>query len=276
MFGAPALASGTILTMAQPLRDPEASPPQARKPRNGAAQSSAKAAAGRQAAATKATRVSATKRKQKAVAKLAPDVGIVVPGGEAVIGVDRGREALTRIMGSFVHDRDGYVTLLLEAVADQAESRTAPVDMPEAERAAWEAAGASFEDPGAVARVHARAAAAFAGLLTRSVPGDAAVAELLGVDRSRVSQRLTERSLYSFHHGDDRYYPRWQFQGTMVMRGMRDVLRALDESLHPLTVDHWFTTPSRELLVDGEPVAPAAWLAIGGKVDAVSAVAADL
>ncbi len=240
--------------------------------KKGTAQSSARASAGREIAAAKATRQS----RAKGVPQSAANRATGVLAEEAVVGADRGRAALSRITESLVHDRDGYVTLLLEAVADRAKSRMAPVEMPEAERAAWEAAGASFEDPGALARVNARAAAAFAGLLARSVPGDAAAAKLLGVDRSRVSQRLTERSLYAFHHGDDRYYPRWQFQGTTVMRGMRDVLRALEEGLHPLTVDHWFTTPSRELLVNGESVAPAEWLSTGGKVDAVSAIAADL
>lgn len=144
------------------------------------------------------------------------------------------------------------------------------------EREVWESVGASFDDPGVVARVKGRSAAAFADLLGRSIRGDAAVAKHLGVDRSRISQRLSEPSLYAFPHGDERFYPRWQFDEGSVLRGLRHALSAMDPGLHPLTVDHWLNAPNLELVVEEDPLSPIEWLRTGGRGDVVAALVADL
>jgi hypothetical protein len=169
-----------------------------------------------------------------------------------------------------------YVAALLEVVADTAESHLARGALPAAERRLWEQAGARFDDTKAVARVHARAAGAYAAMLEHSEAGDTAVASRLNVDRSRISQRLAERSLYAVEHGDERYFPAWQFDGNKIVRGLKRVLAALDKTLHPLTVDHWFTTPNVELLADGAPMPPAEWLRTGGDVDLLVALAGEL
>lgn len=171
---------------------------------------------------------------------------------------------------------DRFVTSVLESVADLAEARQAPAPLPAGERELWESAGASFATPALLARSRARAAVGFADLLERSLKGDLAVAALLEVDRSRVSQRLSEGSLYSVVGHDDRYFPIWQFDGNKVLRGLRTVLSALDDGTHPLTVDAWFTRPNLDLEVAGEPVSPVRWLATGGAADAVALLAADL
>ena len=121
-----------------------------------------------------------------------------------------------------------------------------------------------------------RATFAFVDLLDRSVEGDAAVAELLGVDRSRISQRLRARSLYAFTYGDARYFPTWQFVEGKTVAGLKDALAELDDDLHPLVVDHWFTTPSVDLEIDGAAVSPKTWLTTGGSPEPVAALAADL
>ncbi len=102
------------------------------------------------------------------------------------------------------------------------------------------------------------------------------MAELLGVDKSRVSQRVTERSLYAFNAGDDRCFPHWQLTGGRALPGLKTVLRELDVTLHPLAVDHWFTTANVDLEIDGEPVSPAFWLATGGDPQVTAHLAADL
>ncbi|HEX7165526.1 MAG TPA: hypothetical protein VF230_00965 [Acidimicrobiales bacterium] len=170
-----------------------------------------------------------------------------------------------------------YVIVLLEEMARHARTRTVASVMPDEERAMWERAGADFSNgEQALARSAAATASAFADLLERSVAGDEAAAKLLDVDRSRISQRLAERSLYAVNYGDERYFPRWQFARDKVLRGLKTVLTALDPKLHPLTVDHFFTTPSLELLGSDEPLSPAAWLATGGDIGAVAELAADL
>lgn len=166
-------------------------------------------------------------------------------------------------------------TAALRATAAAVGSRTAPLALPAAERKLWQELGASF-DADSVVEAEATAAAAFADLVERSVVGDAAVAELLGVDRTRISQRLASRSLYAFTGPGDRCFPRWQFAGRRTVPGLRTVLEALDAGLHPLTVDHWFRTPSVDLEVAGESVSPAAWLATSGRPAVLAELAADL
>jgi len=131
------------------------------------------------------------------------------------------------------------------------------------EEEAREAVGARF-DPEAVDKARSRRIAAHAELIANSIQGDAAVADFLGVDHTRISQRLRERSLYYFQSGDVRLYPRWQFTGHKTLRGLKTVLGALDPALHPLVVDHWFPTPDLDLEVNEEAMSPLEWLETGG------------
>ena len=166
-----------------------------------------------------------------------------------------------------VADQDPEAERMIEELLGVVVEATAGWRMkaafPAPEREAWEAMGARFgtEASGAA---RARRLSAYADLIANSVHGDAAVADLLQVDRTRISQRVGERSLYSFQSGDDRLYPRWQFVDHKVLRGLKTVLSALDPALHPLVVDHWFTTPSVDLEVGDEPMTPVAWLETGG------------
>jgi hypothetical protein len=155
------------------------------------------------------------------------------------------------------------VRSIVRLVADEVESMGARAELPDEEREEWEAAGAVF-DRKATARSRSRRIGAYVDLIGRSLQGDAAVARLLGVDRTRISQRLAEHSLYAFANGDDRMYPRWQFDGGKALRGLKTVLGAMDATVHPLVVDHWFRTPNVDLVVDDEPMSPLEWLRSGG------------
>lgn len=194
--------------------------------------------------------------------------------------VRRALAAVDELVESAVHgDRSKaeVAAILLEAaVTETRRARSAPGAMPDDERRAWEELGASFAEPQAVARGRGRSAASFAGLLARSVRGDAAVAKRLKVDRSRISQRLSERSLLAVSHGGERYFPLWQFDEASVLRGLRSVLVVMDPGLHPLTVDHWFNAPSLELVVGDEAVTPVEWLRTGGGAEALTSAAAEL
>jgi hypothetical protein len=206
-----------------------------------------------------------------------------VAAAEKVSGAHRG----SPIEGMFSE----FLTLLSRAVESDvaAASATAalaaavaavrthrPGGMPSGEREAWERAGARFDER-AVPIVEARAAAAFAELVERSTCGDNAVAGLLRVDRSRVSQRFTERSVYAFvGPGEERYFPNWQFVGHRTLPGLKQVLSAIAPELHPLSVDHFFTHSNVDLEVDAEPTSPVRWLATGGSATVVAELAADL
>ena len=150
---------------------------------------------------------------------------------------ERGRKALEHLVAAAGPGPAGgqRVVVLLELVADQVASEGAPATLPEQEQALWASVGADFSDPGSVGRSEARSAVAFADMVSRSVAGDAAIADLLGVNRSRVSQRLAERSLYWFGGPrGERYYPTWQFDGAEpVPKPLRGLPRSAVGPGHP-------------------------------------------
>lgn len=192
---------------------------------------------------------------------------VTVPGFSlgTTAGTRRGKKALAGIMrvarkSPKAADR---AARLLESAAEVLAEERAPAAMPASERQSWEALGARFGDD-VVDRAALRSRSAIAELLADSVAGDASVADLLGVDRSRVSQRLAERSLYVIDMGGQRHFPRWQFEGSSTVPHLKAVLRALANDLHPLTVTHWFLTPNQELEVEGATISPREWLVTGG------------
>lgn len=190
----------------------------------------------------------------------------------------RGSHAFTRLLVSAGRGRHQAAIALaaLEFAADVADRRARFGSMPQAEQLIWESTGARFDRPKNAVEATRAATRAFGELLERSIPGDEAAAQYLGVNRSRVSQRVTEGSLYAFEGGDDRYFPSWQFSSNKTIQGLKIVLEALDRELHPLVVDHWFTTPNVDLEVNSEPTPPAAWLATGGDPTAAAVLAQDL
>ena len=164
-----------------------------------------------------------------------------------------------------------FVTQVLRIATQLVDSWSSAV-LPGEEKEAWEEVGADF-DPEALAEATAASAIAHAELVAQSIPGDGALAEYLGVDRSRISQRLGEGTLYSFEGEDERLYPTWQFNRTRKsIRGLKAVLAALDPTLHPLVVDHWFHTPNVDLEVNEEPMSPLEWLRTGGDPEAAAAL----
>lgn len=125
-------------------------------------------------------------------------------------------------------------------------------------------------DPRARAAVlHARM---LAGALT--VPR---AAKRLGVDESRIRQRLKEGTLYGLKvAGGEWRLPSFQFAGRGLLPGIQIVLRALPHDLHPVAVLGWFVTPVADLAVDGKPCSPRDWLATGGDPERAARLAAEL
>jgi hypothetical protein len=210
--------------------------------------------------------IEANPQSRAAFAELAALLGVGLVGVAGVAGAAPSAVTLSSL--PFV------VTLVAKVVRERTESRTT-MTLPNLERQLWEDAGASFK-PGAIEEDAFNAAAAFSDLLLRSLEGDISVARRLGVDRSRISQRVRDKSLYAFSHADTRFFPKWQFVDSSTLTGLRDVLVALDETLHPLVVDHWFTTPSVDLEVGDTIVSPVLWLETGGSAHVVAELAADL
>jgi hypothetical protein len=119
-------------------------------------------------------------------------------------------------------------------------------------------------DPGVVApELHTAALAA--GLLATSL-SVADVASRLGVDSSRIRQRLANHSLYGLRQGGTWRLPQFQFtdDGLEVVPGFGAIGPTLG-GLFPLDVATWFTMPHVDL-VDAEDraLSPRDWLLGGG------------
>jgi hypothetical protein len=101
----------------------------------------------------------------------------------------------------------------------------------------------------------------------------AEVAAMLKVDETRIRHRLRERSLYGLEYDGERRLPRFQFERGLVLPGLREVLAALPEALHPLDLTEWLLSPCPDLEVAGGAVSPRDWLLRGESVAAVVTVA---
>jgi hypothetical protein len=102
----------------------------------------------------------------------------------------------------------------------------------------------------------------------------AEAAARLGVNPTRVRQRLAERSLYGFKHGHEWRLPAFQFDERGAVPGIEPVFARLDPDEHPVEVENWFTLPSPELELNGRLVSPREWLLAGGAPATVAEVAA--
>ena len=179
-------------------------------------------------------------------------------------------------------DPEGLERLVLEAVRRLPPApcrQHAERELRSEDRAALLRGGFSFAPlpPGADDPL-ARTVAEYAALLATALPVPAG-ARLLGVDDSRVRQRLARRSLYGVKLADGWRLPAFQFDPARPGRlapGLDRVLPRLDPTLHPVGVYRWFTLPNPDLVLDDAPVSPLDWLRTGGDPAEVAALAADL
>ncbi len=122
----------------------------------------------------------------------------------------------------------------------------------------------------------ARTAAEHAALLATSLTVPEA-AEALGVDTSRIRQRLAARTLYGIRLRSGWRLPSFQFEPSSgTFPGIEDVLPRLDPDLHPVAVHRWLVTPTCDLEIEGQPASPLAWLRAGGHPSEVAELAADV
>jgi hypothetical protein len=99
----------------------------------------------------------------------------------------------------------------------------------------------------------------------------AAVATMLGVDVSRIRQRIRARSLFGVEYEGEWRLPRFQFEKGRVLPGFATVLAALSADLNPLDVATWLLAPNVDLESDGDTaISPRAWL-LRGRAPAVVA-----
>jgi hypothetical protein len=100
-------------------------------------------------------------------------------------------------------------------------------------------------------------------------------ARLLGVDVSRIRQRLRERSLFGLEYEGEWRLPRFQFERRKVLPGLAQVLAALPADVNALDVAEWFLSPDPDLELEGEPraLSPREWLLRGLPPERAAALA---
>jgi hypothetical protein len=123
-----------------------------------------------------------------------------------------------------------------------------------------------------------RGAAKNAALLA-SVLSVQEAAPRLGVDASRIRQRLAKRSLYGVRVDGGWRLPLFQFTDDLsaIVPGFGVIAPALAD-LHPVDVANWFTQPHVDLAVgeDQTRVSPRDWLLSGGDPQELLPLAEEL
>lgn len=109
------------------------------------------------------------------------------------------------------------------------------------------------------------------GALTGTLSIEQAAASL-GVDRSRMSHRLSAGLLYALTIGGRRRLPAWQIHHGHEIPGLAAVIASIEPEMHPASVEGVMTTPRDEL--GGQT--PIAYLDSGGNAAAVADLISEL
>jgi hypothetical protein len=110
----------------------------------------------------------------------------------------------------------------------------------------------------------AKTAAEYAVLLAASLP-PADIAERVGVDESRIRQRINQHTLYAVRDGRGWRVPVFQLDGTghALLPGLERIVPHLYDA-HLVEVARWFLSPQADLEgPDDEPMSPRDWLLTG-------------
>ncbi|HKI02615.1 MAG TPA: hypothetical protein VKK31_11590 [Thermoanaerobaculia bacterium] len=159
--------------------------------------------------------------------------------------------------------------------------RNSRADLTLAEAEALERGGFVLEPDGPdVADPLAETVAEYAALLKSSLSTSEA-AKKLGVDPSRIRQRLTSSppTLYGIRIGTSWYIPEFQFGDGGLVRGLGEIVGRLDPELHPVAIFRWFTNPNPDLSTDGpkgRSLSPRDWLRLGLPIPPVVELASNL
>ncbi len=111
--------------------------------------------------------------------------------------------------------------------------------------------------------------------LTGALSGSVSIKEaamMLGVDRSRVSRRITAKALWAFDLQGNRRIPRWQFLGNELLPGLDVIVPAIARGTTPAVLDVFMHTPQP----DFDDRTPIEHLAAGGDPALVAGFIADL
>jgi hypothetical protein len=101
-------------------------------------------------------------------------------------------------------------------------------------------------------------------------------AETVGVDPSRIRHRLGAGQLVGWKDRGGWRLPAWQFTKAGVLPGLEVVLESVPDDQPPLVVAAFMATPQPDLLLDGAPTTPRAWLLATGDPEPVAKLVSTL
>jgi hypothetical protein len=117
------------------------------------------------------------------------------------------------------------------------------------------------------------------GVMIASALTQLQAAQLLGVDQSRIRQRISQGTLYTITGENNvKVLPRFQFTDEGVLPGLEKVLAVINKEAHPMAIQRFFLTVSSDLYSEElqANLSPRDWLLTGHSPDAVVRMAADL
>lgn len=97
-------------------------------------------------------------------------------------------------------------------------------------------------------------------------------ASTIDVDRSRISRRITAKTLWAFDFRGGRRIPRWQFLGNTLLPGLDVIVPAIPAGAAPAVVEALMHTAQP----DFDDRTPIEYLATGGNPTVVAGFLADL
>jgi hypothetical protein len=175
----------------------------------------------------------------------------------------------------------GAIEAAIEA-EDSARSASAssPGPLTDAERKALEAGGLDLRPARAGEPDPAlEGAARFARLVNESLSA-AEAAERLGVNESRIRQRLLAKppTLYAIKAGREWRLPRFQFGRKGAIPGLPALIEALPDDIDVVSLESWLMTPNPDLALgeDERPLSPLDWLNRGGAPARIAELAREL
>jgi hypothetical protein len=122
----------------------------------------------------------------------------------------------------------------------------------------------------------AQTAAEYAVLLAASLP-PAEIADRIGVDESRIRQRINQHTLYAIRDGRGWRVPIFQLDATghALLPGLERIVPHLHDA-HLVEVARWFLSPQVDLEgPDDKPMSPRDWLLTGHDPKVAATVAEE-
>jgi hypothetical protein len=203
------------------------------------------------------------------LATVASQVEIPLP---AALRKDRSLERASVALVDIEGNRLKLRFLRSSLLGDEGPTLTAP------EEAALAKGGVEPVSEEELRVVDAEIASAYQQLRTGSLSVEGA-ARRLGVNTSRIRQRLAERSLYGVKDRSTWLLPAFQFGSDGLVPGVDVVVKRLPLDIGALAVARWFSSPNPDLSTrddDERPLTPRQWLLRGNPPEAAAELAAAL